>query len=161
MIINLIFPLVSAAYVARILQPDGIGSVAYAQNITSYFVSLAQLGIPTYGVREIAKVRVSKERLNDTSSELLLINFCSTTVALLFYYIFVGVGNIFFEDRVLFLCYGIIIVFNYISVDWFFQGIEEYGYIMVRSLAVKCLMFFSLILFVRNHNDYIIYAVIV
>lgn len=160
MIINLIFPLVSAAYVARILQPDGIGSVAYAQNITSYFVSLAQLGIPTYGVREIAKVRVSKERLNDTSSELLLINFCSTTVALLFYYIFVGVGNIFFEDRVLFLCYGIIIVFNYINVDWFFQGIEEYGYIMVRSLGVKCLMFFSLILFVHNQNDYIIYAVI-
>ena len=49
------FPLVSSAYVSRILLPEGVGKVAYAQNIASYFITIAGLGIGSYGVREIGK----------------------------------------------------------------------------------------------------------
>ena len=45
-ITNMIFPLISSMYVARILFSDGVGKVSYAQNIVSYFVSFAALGIP-------------------------------------------------------------------------------------------------------------------
>ena len=34
------FPLVSSAYVSRILLPTGVGKVAYAQNIASYFIMI-------------------------------------------------------------------------------------------------------------------------
>ena len=37
-LLNVVFPLISAGYVARVLSPDGVGRVAYAQNIVSYFV---------------------------------------------------------------------------------------------------------------------------
>ena len=40
---GLIFPLISSIYVSRILMEDGIGKVAYAQNIASYFASAAAL----------------------------------------------------------------------------------------------------------------------
>lgn len=53
---NILFPLIISMYVSRILMPDGIGQVSYAQNIASYFVTFASLGIPTLGIREIAKV---------------------------------------------------------------------------------------------------------
>ena len=74
-ILNMLFPFITSMYVARILLPVSIGEVAYAQNIVSYFSMLAFLGIPTYGVREIAKYRNEKAKLDQIYSELIFINF--------------------------------------------------------------------------------------
>ena len=85
-ILNMLFPFFTNMYVARVLLPSSIGEVAYAQNIVSYFSILAFLGIPTYGVREIAKVRYKKEELSSAFSELLIINFISTLFFSIIYY---------------------------------------------------------------------------
>ena len=61
--LNMLFPFISSMYVARILTPASIGDVAIAQNIVSYFAVLAFLGLPTYGLREIAKARNNNEEL--------------------------------------------------------------------------------------------------
>lgn len=154
---NMIFPLLTYGYAARILFSDGVGKVAYAQNVASYFVTLAASGLPSHGIREIAKVRNSKENTNKVFSELLLINTVTTTVSLVFYTLFVAY---LFNDRLLYIICALPIIFNYINVDWFYQGQEEYPYIVKRSIAVK---FFSLcILFVLVHekSDYYYYALI-
>lgn len=57
---NILIPFVISIYVSRILLPVGMGKVASAQNIASYFVTLAALGLSSYGVREFAKVRDNK-----------------------------------------------------------------------------------------------------
>ena len=56
-ILNLLFPFLTGIYVARVLLPESIGAVGAAQNLAQYFVILAFLGIPTYGMREMSKVR--------------------------------------------------------------------------------------------------------
>ena len=56
-LLNVIFPFVTAIYVSHILMAEGVGKVAYAQNIASYFVAIAPLGLASYGVKEIAKVK--------------------------------------------------------------------------------------------------------
>ena len=48
-LLDALFPLVSAAYLGRVLMSDGVGKVAYAQNIAQYFVLAASLGIPITG----------------------------------------------------------------------------------------------------------------
>ena len=45
-LLNVIFPLISASYVARVLMPSGVGLVAMAQNWVAYFVIFASLGYP-------------------------------------------------------------------------------------------------------------------
>ena len=72
--LNLIFPLLSSMYVARIIMEDGIGKVAYAQSIVAYFIAIAVLGFPAYGIREISKVRNDKDNLSKTFNELFIIN---------------------------------------------------------------------------------------
>ena len=84
-VLNVLFPFLTGVYVARVLLPDAIGEVAYAQNIAQYFVVFAFLGLPTYGLREIAKARDDKQELNKLYSELLSINFISTTIFLSIY----------------------------------------------------------------------------
>lgn len=69
-----IFPLITFPYVSRVLLPEGTGKVAFATSLISYFLMIAQLGIPTYGVRACAKVRDDKRLLSKTAHELLIIN---------------------------------------------------------------------------------------
>ena len=42
-LLSILFPLISAGYVARILTPDGVGRYADASNNVSYFVMLGSL----------------------------------------------------------------------------------------------------------------------
>lgn len=64
-LLDALFPLVSAAYLGRVLMSDGVGKVAYAQNIAQYFVLAASLGIPNYGIREIARRRKDEEQTKE------------------------------------------------------------------------------------------------
>ena len=60
----LVFPMITSMYVSRIILEDGVGKVAYAQNIVSYFTALAATGFPAYGIREIAKVSDNQKEKN-------------------------------------------------------------------------------------------------
>ena len=55
---------------------------------------------------------------------------------------------------------GLNVIFNALNVDWFYQGIQEYGYIAVRSFVIKVFSLLALVLFVRDSGDYLIYAFI-
>jgi O-antigen/teichoic acid export membrane protein len=157
-LINLLFPLISVGYVSRILAPEGTGTVAYAQNILSYFTMFAALGIPAHGLREIARCRDSSEKINRVFSELLILSWIATSVCVVGY---LGICLIFFREALpLYLIVGIELLFCYISIDWFYQGTEAYGYITLRNILVKILSLGSLFIFVKARGDYLIYALI-
>ena len=87
--LTVIFPLVTVSYVSHILGASGIGQVSSAQNFVTYFTMVASLGIPTYGVRAIAKKRIhnNKKLTDEVFSELFIINACATTISLISYII--------------------------------------------------------------------------
>ncbi len=157
-VMNVIFPLITASYVARVLEPEGVGKVAYAQNIVSYFVLFAVLGIPRYGTREIARNRGNQDEINKIFSELIVINTISTAVCALGYY----TAICFFEpaDVLLYLICGTEILFNFISIDWLYEGEEEYGYITLRSILIKAISLIVLLTVVKDEKDYPWYALI-
>ena len=137
-----------------------IGKVAAAQNIAQYFVLLASMGIPTYGVKLIAQYQLGSKESSKAFSELFIINFVLSTVCTLCYYTLIFKCNYFEGKHVLYSVTGLVILFNIINVDWFYQGIQEYGYIAARSLIIKCLSLVALLMFVKDANDYILYALI-
>ena len=158
--LNMVFPLISSMYVARTLMPEGVGRVAYSQNIASYFVTAAALGIPTVGLRAISNARDDRQKLNRTFSELTFLNACSTLMSLAFYFILVFCNPAFRDDIYLYCATGLVILFNVINIDWLYKGQEEYVYIVVRSIAVKIISLLALFLFVKDKDDYVVYAVI-
>ena len=60
-VLDIIFPLITFPYVSRVLSPEGIGKVDFSNSIIQYFILVAQLGIPFYGIRECAKYREDKD----------------------------------------------------------------------------------------------------
>ena len=56
---NILFPFATSIYVSRILLPAGVGKVASAQNIASYFITIAALGLPSMVMRHMSRGSVS------------------------------------------------------------------------------------------------------
>lgn len=159
-VLNLLFPLISSMYVARTLMPEGVGRVAYAQNITSYFVTAAALGIPTVGIRVISLARDDRTKLNKSFSELVLLNAISTAIALSIYAVLILNTPSLKTDILLYIATGTVILFNFINIDWFYKGQEEYVYIVIRSIVTKIISIIALFVFVHTPDDYILYAII-
>lgn len=158
--LNVVFPLITSAYVSRVLMPVGVGKIYSAQNIVSYFVIIAALGLPTYGVKKIAECIGDRKRCSKTFSELFCINFVSTLICSLLYVLLITQFGFLKEKLLLSLVVGIQLFANIFNVDWFYQGVEEYKYIMLRSLLVKALALVAVFVFVKEKNDFIVYALI-
>ena len=158
---NLAFPLITTMYVSRVLLPAGVGAVSYAQNLVNYFVTAAGGGLAIYGVREIAKQRDNLKEKNVVYSSLFTINFILTSLALLTYLILFVFGNGLILDKKLSAIFVLSIVFNFINIDWFYQGEEDYVYIAIRSIIIKFISTVAVILFVRTKQDCGIYALII
>ena len=159
-VVSVLYPLVAVTYVSHVLMSERMGMVSYAQNIVSYFVIIAALGIPTYGIREIAVRAEDISSRSKTFWELFIINAISTTVALIGYCILVFSVDKFLNQKTLYFVAGLQIALNFFNVDWFYQGLEEYKYISIRSIVVKIVALIMLPLMVRKPDDYINYALI-
>ena len=155
-----IFPLITYPYISRVVQPSGVGAVSFATTFISYFNMFAQLGIPTYGIKQVAKVRDSQEELNRTVKEIFSINVITTVVA----YVFLVISLLCIEkirsDRVLIAIISTTILLNTVGMEWLYKGIEKYQYIATRSLIFKVFSVFGLFMLVHSPEDYLIYGFI-
>ena len=159
-LVSAVYPLVAVTYVSHILMSNNMGIVSYSQNIVSYFAVFAALGIPTYGVKGTAIRSKEKSERSQFFWELFTINFISTTLAIIAYIILIFNITKFHNYLTLYLVAGLQILFNYLNVDWFYQGLEEYEYIAKRSIIVKLLALIALPIFIHTPDDYIWYAMI-
>lgn len=158
--ISLLFPLIVSTYVSHRLKANGIGLIASAQNVVQYFVILASLGIPNYGIREIAKNNGDQNKRNMVFSELFILNLISSLVCIVVYYGLINFSNVSNGEIVLYSIVGLTLVLNIFNVDWVYQGIEEYRYIAIRSIVVKLLSIVLILLFIKSEENYKEYALI-
>ena len=155
---NIVFPLITFPYTARVLGPAVKGEYDYVYAIVSYFILFANLGFPIYGIREISKRRDSRTDISETVSSIFTTNLISVTIALFSYAVlFIFMPD---DEHLLFAVAGISILLSCIQFDWFYQGVEDFRYITIRSLIVKTLSLIALFCFVRTKNDLIVFAFI-
>lgn len=159
-VLNVVFPFMTGIYVARILLPDLIGEVEAARNIAQYFVILSFLGIPTYGLREISKIRDDRKKLSKLFSELIVINTISTLVFLLLYLVLIFSVPVYRAELPLYLIVGVSIALNLLDDSWLFEGVEEFDFISLRNIVFKIVSFVLLVVLVKKPDDYLIYAAI-
>ena len=155
---NVIVPLIIYPYVCRVLNPAGVGAVSFAQSIIYYFQIFALLGVPTYGIRACAKVRDNKEELSRTVHEILFINLLTGIISYTALFIFMALVPQIRNEKVLFLVASLSIVCSLISCEWLYSGLEQYDFMAIASLAFKVMMVIATFLFIKNENDYVVYA---
>lgn len=155
---GIIFPVITFPYAARVLLPEGIGTVNFMQSIVSYIVLLTSLGIPMYAVREIAKCRDDFDIRNKTTVEILLLSIILSLIG----YVLVFLLGIYVPQISLhlsvFYALSLAILFTSLGVNWFYQAIEDFRFITVRALCFRILATLGLFLFVKDKEDILIYA---
>ena len=153
-----IFPLITFPYVSRILLPEGTGKVSFATSIVSYFAMIAQLGIPTYGIRACAKVRDDKKKLSKTVHEIFTINIVMSVIAYVLFATALCVVPRLRTDKVLMIVISSTIFFNTIGMSWLFSALEKYEYITVRSILFKFIALIAMFVLIHQRSDYVIYG---
>ena len=155
---KVIFPLITAPYVSRILEPDGVGLFNFANTYANYFAFFAALGIPLYGIREIAKIKDDVAEQTRFVSEIVSISIVSTIICtLVLFFSLLWVPQL-TENYVIFLVAATILYTTPFKIDWFFSGKEEFGYITFRSLVIKTLSVILLFVLVREKSDLLTYV---
>lgn len=159
-LLNILFPFLSFAWIARVLGPDSLGRLNFTMAMVSCFILLAALAMPLYGAREIAIVRADPRRLDEAFSELVWLNSLTTAISAVLFGTMFLLSDRMRGDWRLFLIVGAAIPLNALTVDWFYQGIENYRYILGRNLTIKAASFGAMISLVRTRNDLLTAAII-
>lgn len=155
---KVLFPLITAPYVSRVLEPNGIGLYNFSTTYAGYFALLAALGVPMYGVREVAKLGGSIEKQNRLVSEIISLEIFTTLLTSLVFCLSIWLIPQLSNNCAVFLVAGIVIYLTPFKIEWFFSGREEFGYITFRSLLIKVLSVISLFIFVHDKEDLLIYV---
>lgn len=158
---GIIFPIITFPYAARVLLPDGIGAVNFELSVVNYIVLLTSLGIPLYAVKEIARYRDDRPLRDRLTVEITLLSVVLCAAGYLLVWLLAMYVPKIHEQRTLFYILSLTILFTAIGVNWFYQGIEDFKFITVRAVIIRCLSAVALFVFVRDSGDLPAYAVII
>ena len=121
---------------------------------------IASLGISTYAIRECAKVRDDRKKLDRLASQIFSINICTTIIA----YVLMAISLVVFRKldsyRSLIIIQSTVILFTTVGADWINTAMEDFVYITLRSVLFQILSLGLMFLFVKTPDDYMKYALI-
>ena len=143
-----------------VLMSDGVGKVAYAQNIAQYFCTGSIPWNPQLRDQEIARRRKDEEQTKELFVSL-FINLISTLICTALYYALILNLPYFSSRKMISLAAGLLIIFNAFNVDWFYQGQEAFKYIAIRSFVVKVISLAAIFAFIRSSEDYVRYMLVI
>ena len=157
---NVVFPLLLFPYASRVLSPEQYGKYNYAISIASYFVSIANLGVQSYGLRELAKVRNCVESLKKKFSEVFFITFLASMVSTIVYVVLILTIKELRQEIVLFVIVGLTVVTAFMNLDYLFVALENHKRRTMRLLITRALSLIFLFYLVKSEKDYKIFALI-
>ena len=148
-ILTLITPFITTPYLSRVLGANGVGTYSYIDSVCSYFVLFATLGLTTFGQREVSYVQDDRKKRTIIFWETNIIELVASMLCMVAYVIF----SLNQADANLYL----VLVFNLLSVianiSWFFQGMEEFGKIVLRNIIFKFANIVFIFVCVRKKED--------
>ncbi len=159
-LLSFIVPLITYPYITKVLDPDGLGKVNYTISIVTYFMLLAVFGMGTYAIKECAPLSGDKKAINEKASELFTFNIITALISYALLLAVMFLVKKFHPYTLLLLIQSIQIIFSIINIEWVNVVYEDYKFTTIRFLIIDIINLLFLFLFVRNKEDYVIYAFI-
>lgn len=112
-----------------------------------------------YAIRETAKYRDDSRKCSITTLEILSLHFILTFIGYLIVFILCCTVSEVKENIPLFLILSAQLFFTVIGCEWFYQGVEDFKYITIRSIIVRTLSVVFLFIFVKSREDILLYGI--
>lgn len=156
-LLNIIAPLITMPYLARVLGRNGVGVASWTNSFVTYFLLIASLGIVTYGSREIAYVKDNKQARQQKFWEIQIIHTIAGIFSLALYFLFLKYGvqlNSNIEDNQIYLILQTwVIISGILDISWYFMGMEDFKKTVLRNALVKIAMTVLIFVLVKTPND--------
>lgn len=159
---GVLFPFIIFPYISRVLMPEYLGKISFVQSLTNYFITLALLGIPAYGIRELSRAKVSKDKkeFTKTFTELLVISLIGSIVSVIIFLILILLSKKLDDIKDLLYIYSFQVIFAFLNLDYFFIALEKHKRRTIRTVVLRILSLVLIIILVKKPSDYIKYGVI-
>ena len=116
----------SEVYLARILGPEGFGKIKFAWSIVIYFTLIANLGLPVFGTREIARDR---NKIMEYFTRIISLRLCLAVLSFGLLAIITILLDKPSDIKYLLVLYGLMLVPVALLLDWVFQAMERMEFI--------------------------------
>lgn len=157
-ILNMLLPLITVPYIARVLGAHDVGINEYTNSWVTFFYLMGQMGITLYGNREIAYHRDDIFQRSKTFWEVEALQVFTISLSLIAYLSAVLLFSTTFKYY--FLMQGLWIVATGVDVSWYFMGLENFKVTVVRNALVKLASVVLIFSFVKSTADLGIYILI-
>ena len=149
-IVGSFFAIILFIYLARTLKAEAFGTLSYAHSFIFYLMNFVDLGLTTYGIREVAKdrARVSEYVSEIVSFKLLLATILFTVVTVM---TFLSCPSL--QFKLLIAEVSLILFISAFSTEWAFQGQEKMHMVFVSFATTTILQFTLAYIFVKGPND--------
>jgi Membrane protein involved in the export of O-antigen and teichoic acid len=155
-----IFGLIVFPYISRVLGVNMIGRINFADQTVYYFRIIAAMGISTVGIREIAACGNDRERRSQVFSDIFSFILVMAIVAVVALVVLTFTIPKWTAIKDLLIVGSFYIFFSSMMVEWFYQGMENFKYVTIRSIVVKVIYILLVFLLVKSPDDYLIYYVL-
>jgi O-antigen/teichoic acid export membrane protein len=150
--IQFLLPLITMTWMAHHLGAEGFGAISLVEYFSKLLVLIATLGIPYFGAKSLAQCSDVGERKQLFSS---LLGILLLALLLL---LGVGVVGLLFRPpawlQSVFLPWVVLFVFSQaLSLEWYFQGIQTYRFVIVRTLVLRVLGLLATMWLVKGIGD--------
>ena len=153
--ITYLIPIVILPYLIRVVGPEKLGLIVFAQAFVQYLMILTDYGFSVSATREISLCRGEKNKVCSIFSSVMTVRIIMAVVSL---FILVAVIHFIPKFRKDYLVYVLsfgAVIGNTLFPVWFFQGTERMKYTSNINIAAGILAVFSIVLFVRKPGDYL------
>lgn len=156
-VLTMLTPFITAPYVSRILESDGVGIYSFTFSVQMYFSLFAALGTASYGSREIAIERNDKERYSKLFWEIELLSVLTTFLTLILWGWWLLIAR---SNKLYYIILSLNILAVAFDISWLFTGLEQFQYIVYRNSIFKLLSIAAIFLFIKQKDDLPIYFLI-
>ncbi len=137
-------------YLARTLRAEAFGTVSYAHSFVFYLLNFVDLGLTTYGIREVAK---DKGRVPEYVSE--IVSFKLLVAGSLFIVLMAAtlLSSLSANFRMIMFGASLLLFVSALSTEWAYQG-QEKMHMVFASVAVTTFLQLLLVwTFVKGPDD--------
>lgn len=137
-------------YMARALGVESFGYLSYATTFVLYLFNFIDLGLSTYGTREVAKDR---SRLSEYVSNILSFKLLLSIAIFSVFVLGVWLSPQIFLIKALMIELALLLFISSLATEWAFQGMEKMHMVFASLVTTAFLQLLLTVIFVKGPQD--------
>jgi PST family polysaccharide transporter len=151
-----VFPIVTLAYLSRVLSPEKIGLIGFSTSFVLYFNTITEYGFNLTATRRIAIAKEDPEKINHIFNAVMIAKAILMVGGFVAMIVVVMATPRLRANWPLFPLGFLTVIGGWLFPMWLYQGMERMGQVAARDFISKLLATVFALLLVRHESDYLL-----